>query len=221
MAVSGPEAQAMAREIAPDTRGLALRYALAALAAAIVLPVFVLVLSQPLWIGLAAALLIFFGLALFAAVQKPLARTRISNLAQGQRAVIDAVMADARPALGVLERVVVETPKTIVRDRIQSLHAIAVDVVATVEAEPERLGAVQRLLTYYLPRAAEIASAYADLRERRAPDAERMAAIEDVLAKMEQAFQHYAGKLEDDDLRSLDADLKLIDAALKEDLGRP
>jgi hypothetical protein len=37
---------------------------------------------------------------------------------------------------------------------------------------------------------------------------------------MEAAFQHFAGKLADDDLRGLDADLKLIDAALKEDLGR-
>ena len=211
----------MAREIAPDTRGLGLRYAVAALAAAIVLPVLVFALSQPLWIGLAAALLVFVGLALFAAVQRPRARARALKLAQGQRAVIDAVMADARPALDVLARVAAETPKTIVRDRIESLHAIATDVVTAVEAEPERLGAVQRLLTYYLPRAAEIASAYSELRQRKTPDSERMAAIQDVLAKMEQAFQHYAGKLIDDDLRSLDADLKLIDAALKEDLGRP
>ena len=83
-----------------------------------------------------------------------------------------------------------------------------------------RLAAVQRLLTYYLPRTAEIAAAYLDLRSRKAPDAERLAAIQDVLAKMEAAFQHFAGKLADDDLRGLDADLKLIDAALKEDLGR-
>ena len=212
----------MAREIAPDTRGLGLRYVLALAAALIVLPLLVLGLAQPLWIGVLAAAMVFVGLALFAAVQRPRgAPVRAQRLAQGQRAVLDAVMADARPALDTLLQVIADTPKNAVRDRLEAIAAIAADVVAAVEAEPERLGAVQRLLTYYLPRTAELAAAYADLRARKAPDAERLTAIQDVLAKMEAAFAHFADKLAVDDLRSLDADLKLIDAALKEDLGRP
>lgn len=212
----------MAREIAPETRGLGVRYALALLAAGAVLPVLVFVLAQPLWIGVLAAAMVFVGLALFAAVQRPRsAPLRAQRLAQGQRAVLDAVMADAGPALDTLTRIVADTPKNAVRDRLEGIAAIATDVVVAIEAEPERLGAVQRLLTYYLPRTAELAVAYADLRARKAPDAERLAAIQDVLAKMEAAFAHFADKLADDDLRSLDADLKLIDAALKEDLGRP
>jgi hypothetical protein len=210
----------MARETAPDTRGLGLRYALAALAAAIVMPAIVFLLGQPLWIGLVAAGLVFTGLALFAVVQKPAPRLAALRLASGQRAVLDAVMADARPALETLDRVIETAPKNAVRDRLDAIRVIAAEVVAAVEAEPERLAAVQRLLTYYLPRTAEIAAAYLDLRSRKAPDAERLAAIQDVLVKMEAAFQHFAGKLVDDDLRGLDADLKLIDAALKEDLGR-
>lgn len=211
----------MAREIAPETRGLGVRYLLALLAAGVVLPVLVLALAQPLWVGILAAAIVFVGLALFAAVQRPSgAPVRAQRLAQGQRAVLDAVMADARPALDTLMQVIADTPKNAVRDRLEAIAVIASDVVAAVEAEPERLGAVQRLLTYYLPRTAELATAYADLRARRAPDSERLAAIQDVLAKMEAAFAHFAGKLADDDLRSLDADLKLIDAALKEDLGR-
>lgn len=212
----------MAREIAPETRGLGVRYVLALLAAGAVLPVLVFVLAQPLWIGVLAAAIVFVGLALFAAVQRPrIGPLRAQRLAQGQRAVLDAVMADARPALDTLTSIVADTPKNAVRDRLEAIAAIATDVVVAVEVEPERLGAVQRLLTYYLPRTAELAVAYADLRARKAPDSERLAAIQDVLAKMEAAFTHFAGKLADDDLRSLDADLKLIDAALKEDLGRP
>lgn len=211
----------MAREIAPDTRGLAVRYLLAAVAAAIVLPVFVFLLAQPLWMGLVAAAIVFVALALFSAVQKPApARVSTVRLAQGQRAVLDAVMADARPALDTLADVITTTPKNAVRDRLEAIKTVADDVVAQVEAEPERLASVQRLLTYYLPRTAEIAAAYEELRARRTPDAERMKAIEDVLAKMQTAFAHFAGKLIDDDMRGLDADLKLIDAALKEDLGR-
>ncbi|MBU6371373.1 MAG: 5-bromo-4-chloroindolyl phosphate hydrolysis family protein [Alphaproteobacteria bacterium] len=212
----------MAREIAPETRGLGVRYALALGAALVVLPTLVLGLAQPLWIGVLSAAIVFVGLALFAAVQRPrAARVQAQRLAQGQRAVLDAVMADARPALGAIQQALAATPKNAVRDRLETIATIATEVIAAIEAEPERLGAVQRLLTYYLPRTAELASAYVDLRERKTPDTERLAAIQDVLAKMESAFAHFAEKLADDDLRSLDADLKLIDAALKEDLGRP
>lgn len=210
----------MAREIAPDTRGLAVRYALAGLAAALALPAFVFLLNQPLWMGLIAAAIVFVGLALFSATRPPQRRASPTRLAQGQRAVLDAVMADARPALETIAAIIEETPKNTIRDRLQAIKTIADDVVARIEAEPERLGAVQRLLTYYLPRAAEIAAAYEELRIRKTPDSERLHAIGEVLSKMEAAFAHFAAELADDDMRTLDADLKLIDAALKEDLGR-
>jgi len=211
----------MSRERAPDTRGLGLRYAGAAVAALIVLPVMTFVLRQPLLLALAVAALAFVLLALFAAVRPPPRRSPAMRLAQGQRAVLDAVMADARPARAALARAIDETPKNAIRDRLEKIRIIADDVIAQVDAEPERLGSVQRLLTYYLPRTAELAAAYEELRQRKAPGGERLRAIEDVLVKMEGAFAHFAGKLEDDDMRSLDADLKLIDAALREDLGRP
>ncbi len=41
-----------------------------------------------------------------------------------------------------------------------------------------------------------------------------------MIAKLEGAFVHYADGLADSELGSLDVDLKLIQASLKEDLGQ-
>ena len=41
-----------------------------------------------------------------------------------------------------------------------------------------------------------------------------------MIVKLEDAFVHYADSLADDELGTLDVDLRLIQASLKEDLGR-
>jgi len=41
-----------------------------------------------------------------------------------------------------------------------------------------------------------------------------------VLVKLEEAFVHYADSLVDEEFGTLDTDLRLIQASLKEDLGR-
>jgi hypothetical protein len=70
-----------------------------------------------------------------------------------------------------------------------------------------------------VPRAAEIAEGYVSLEDRHAPDAAKIAEVADVIEKLEGAFVHYADSLADSELGSLDVDLKLIQASLKEDLG--
>jgi hypothetical protein len=208
----------MSRETPPDTRGLAGRYLLALAAAAIVMPIFVLVLRTPVWAGLAGALFVFVGLALFAVTAAPGApRVRVQSA--GRQRVLDAVVNDAGPALDRVEAVIEALPRNAVRDRLDRIAEVATRVLKEIEAEPARLASAQRLLTYYLPRTAEIAEGYLELRKRNAASAERVAAIEEVLAKTEQACVHFAQRVVDDDMRSLDAEIKLVKDALKEDLG--
>jgi hypothetical protein len=212
------------REEVPNTRGVIAGYLVAAGVAAVALPVFVLGFGAPVWMGAIAAVAIFIGGALFAATNPrkalpPGAQASARRIGQGQRAVIEAVMADARPALAQITAIVDSTPKNAIRDRLEKIAELGAKVLDEVDARPERVASVQRLLTYYLPRTADIAKAYGELRLREAADPARYASIEAVLAKTETAFVQFKQQMLDEDMRGLDADLELIDQALKEDLG--
>ena len=62
------------------------------------------------------------------------------------------------------------------RPKVKHLADIAADVFAKVEAKPdERAGNVRRFLTYYLPRAAEVAEGYAVARGKPARTRRRAA----------------------------------------------
>lgn len=106
------------------------------------------------------------------------------------------------------------------RGAVGRLGRTASDVVREIEAEPGKLMRAQRLLTYYLPRAADIAEAYAELERQRTPDLDRQKRTHDMLIKLEDAFQHYADTLKSEDMADLDVDLRLLESALKRDLER-
>lgn len=206
-------------------RGLGGRYLVAAVAAIVALPVFVLGFGAPVWLGLLTAAAIFAVLALFAAVRTPMinANRQAAGLAKPTAKGAPAVRAafsDALPALARLEGVIESTPKNQLRDRLERIAETGRTIIGEVEADPGRLSAVSRLLTYYLPRTADLAEAYAQLRERGVEAPERRAAMDDVLVKLEDAFVHYADRLVDDDMKGVDVDIRLLNEALREDLGR-
>jgi hypothetical protein len=205
------------RETPPDTTGLASRYLIALGAAALVMPALVLGAGAPVWAGFVAAVIVFLVLGLFAATSRP-TRAKVRPPQKGRRAVWEAVMADARPALDRVEAVIDALPRNAVRDRLDRIAEISQRVLKEVEAEPARLASAQRLFTYYLPRTAEIAEGYAELRRRGAGAPARLAAIEDVLAKTEAAAIRFANQVVDDDMRTLDAEIRLVEDALREDL---
>ena len=56
------------------------------------------------------------------------------------------------------------------------------------------------------------------LEQQRAPDVSRVKQTEAVIAKLDEAFSHYADSLHESDLSNLDVELRLIDAAVKKDI---
>lgn len=207
-------------------RGLGGRYAVAAIAAVVAMPVFVLGFQAPVWLALLTSLAIFAVLGLFAAVRTPMLNAeqtaKGSPPAQAIKGgpAVKAAFADALPALARIERVVETTPKNSVRDRFERIAETGRAIIVDVEEDPGHLAAVSRLLTYYLPRTADLADAYTQLREKNADAGPRRAAMDDVLIKLEDAFVHYADRLVDDDMKGVDIDIRLLNEALKEDLGR-
>lgn len=195
---------------------------LGAAAAALVVPVLVLAFGAPLWLGAGSAFGVFFA-SLFVPAQSLAIAPRRGNalreaLAMDHEPALRAALAQAEPALARLERCA-ESAAAPTAARLQRMADISRGVIAQIRLEPARLGIVQRLLTYYLPSAADIAEGYCQLaRDGLAPPA-RLAAAEALLERIEAAVGHFASQLVHQDLRELDAEIRLVETALKDDLG--
>jgi hypothetical protein len=191
-----------------------------ALAAAIALPAAVIGFGAPLWLGLIIALVALAAVALI----RP--RLRAGVIVEGEvvspalATPLKVALGDAAPAIARLEAAAKRIGKAEARDRVARLAKAGRLICADLEADPSGLPSVQRLLTYYLPRAAEMAEGYADLESPATAASPRLLEVEAVLEKLEDAFRHYAQLLHEDDLRGLDAEMKLIREALDEDLRR-
>ena len=68
------------------------------------------------------------------------------------------------------------------------LARISREIFAGIEEEPLRVDRVRRFLTYYLPRAADLAEAYALLEKSGNRDTKRLAATSDLIDRLDTAF---------------------------------
>ena len=196
------------------------RYLAAGAASAALLPALAFGVQAPLWAAVAGAAAAFGGLVLILTPRRPLEGIDVNKVGQGRVAVVRAALEEALPALDRLEQAGSRVRNEVVHGRIAAIAKAGRNVVAELEKSPESLSSVQRLLTYYSPRAAELAEGYAAMEARRI-GAERRVKIADLLAKLQDAFDHYRDQLADEDLRGLDVDIRLVGQALEEDIGEP
>lgn len=192
----------------------------AGLVAAAIVPVLSFGTMMPFWIAAVVGALIFAGLVIVLAPRRLFEGLNINAIGRGRLDFARELLGAAAPAAERLEAAAGRITDQKTARRVHHLAEIAAEVFAKVEASPESAGAVRRFLSYYLPRAAEVAEGFAMIEEKRAPDATRLKEVGAVLEKLEDAFVHYADSLVDDRLDTLDTDLRLIQASLKEDIGR-
>ena len=190
----------------------------AGLVAAIMMPVLVFATKLPFVLAIAAACGTFAGLTFLLSPRKLFEGINVSKIARGQLDVVRKVLEDAMPALSRLEKAgsTIRSPK--IRETVARLSKTARTILDGLEQNPERLSSVQRFLTYYLPSSAELAESYAVLEQQRAPEPARIKQTEAVIGKLDEAFSHFADSLLESDLSNLDVELRLIDAAVKEDI---
>lgn len=192
----------------------------AGLVAAIVVPVLSFGLLMPIWIAAVIGLFVFAGLVFILAPRRLFEGLNVKTIGRGRVDFARDLLNSAVPFAQRLEASSDEISDKVTAQRVRHLAEIAADVFAKVEASPDSAGAVRRFLSYYLPRAAEVAEGFASIEAKRAPDPKQLQEVGSVLAKLEEAFVHYSDSLVDDQLDTLDTDLRLIQASLKEDLGR-
>lgn len=192
----------------------------AGLAAAIVVPVLSFFAGMPIWIAAIIGLFVFVGLIFVLAPRGLFEGLDAKAIGRGRLEFARDLLNSATPAARRLEASAAQIASKETAKRVRHLAEIAADVFAKVEANPESAGTVRRFLSYYLPRAAEVAEGFAVIEAKRQPDATRLQEVDLVLTKLEDAFVHYSDSLVDDRLDTLDTELRLIQASLKEDIGR-
>ena len=174
----------------------------------------------PFLVSAIVAVLVFAGLVILLAPRQLFEGISMKALGSGQVAFARDLLVQAAPSAERLRAAAGRIDDKEVGPKVKTLGDITGDVFAKVEANPASAAKVRRFLTYYLPRAAEVAEGFAILEGNRVPDATRLGEVRSVIFKLEDAFVHYADSLADAELGTLDTDLRLIQASLKEDLGR-
>ena len=188
-------------------------------AAAVALPVLAIGIGMPFWIAGLVSATAGGGLAFLLSPRKPFGRLDGSGAAQGKIEFARDLLTEAEPYAVRLEIAVNSIRTANVSERVRHLAKISREIFAAIENDPLRIDRVRRFLTYYLPRAADIAEAYAVL-EKGTRDTTRIATTGEMIDRLDDAFTHYAANLQEADLGNIDIELKLLKSSLDEDLGR-
>ncbi|SMF23541.1 5-bromo-4-chloroindolyl phosphate hydrolysis protein [Tistlia consotensis] len=175
-------------------------------------------LLAPVWAALPA------GLAGFLALRWHLSpRGLFGGIARSERprvALVREVLGSAAhdlPALSAAGRRIADRR---VAARIDGLVEGANELCRRLERRPQRLLAVQRLLTFYLPSALRLAESYAELEGRPGADPARLAETAAMLERLDTVFRDYAGRLHAPEGDALEAELRLLEQSLEDERAR-
>lgn len=188
-------------------------------AAAVLLPLLAIGVGMPFWIACIVSAAAGGGLVVLFSPRKLFEQLDASGAAQGKIEFARDLLTDAEPFAVRLEIAVNSIRTAKIADRVRHLAAVSREIFAEIEKDPLRIDRVRRFLTYYLPRAADIAEAYAVLEKSSAPDTTRITATGELIDRLDDAFTHYATNLQEAGLGNLDIELKLLKSSLDEDLG--
>jgi len=190
-----------------------------AAATAVLLPLLAIGASMPFWLAGTISVVAGGGVAAILAPRKRFAELEASGAARGKIEFARELLTDAAPLAERMEQAADSIRTVSVAERVRHLVGLARGMFAAIEKDPLRIDRARRVLTYYLPRAAETAEAYAALERSLAPDAARIAATGELIDRLDVAFTRYAASLQDADLDKLDIELKLLKSSLDDDLG--
>ncbi|GLS23667.1 hypothetical protein GCM10007874_66880 [Labrys miyagiensis] len=192
---------------------------IAGLAAALALPAGVFALNLPFLVVIAIAAVLYAGLALVLAPRSTAERVNLGEVGRAQAELVGSLVEEGEATVARLKEAARALRAGSTGKTVAHLAETAQGILDRLVAEPDKLSAVRRFLTYYLPRSAEIAEGLGVVEKQRSADPARQAEIETILGKLDQAFSFYADSLSQVQLDTLDVELKLMSRALAEDLG--
>jgi 5-bromo-4-chloroindolyl phosphate hydrolysis protein len=190
-------------------------------AGAVLVPMLALGAGLPFLVACGAGALMAGGVVLLLAPGTRFKALEASGIARGKIEFARELLIEADPLVSRLETAAKAIRAKTVAERVRHLATVARGIFEAVEKDPLRIDRVRRFLTYYLPRAAEMAEAYRNLEGSPGVDSARLRATEEIIDRLSAAFTEYAANLRDAELDKLDIELKLLKRSLDEDLGSP
>jgi 5-bromo-4-chloroindolyl phosphate hydrolysis protein len=188
-------------------------------AGAVLVPVLALGVGIPFVVACAASVLAGGGLVLLLAPATRFKALDASGVAKGKIEFARELLTEADPFVVQLESAAKGIRATTVAERVRHLASVARGIFEAIEKDPLRIDRVRRFLTYYLPRAAEMAEAYESLEGSPRVEASRLGATGEIIDRLDAAFTEYAANLRLAELDKLDIELKLLKRSLDDDLG--
>ena len=154
------------------------------------------------------------GLVLTAVLYRPGLAESIPSGGRGD--LVRKLIAEAEPELARLRGAAAALRDPALGSRFASMATTTTGVMQALVADPARVGQAQRLLTYLLPRAAQIAEGLRLIEAQTAPDADRQRRLTEITVRLDDAFTRTKDRLAEPELRALDLELKLLEQALAE-----
>ena len=196
--------------------------AVAGAVAAAIPPILVLGFGQPAWLALCIA---FVALVVLWFLLKPDAnrgsgRLDEGEIAQGRRSTAAQLLREGDEALERLRAAPRLIHDQLMREEIRLLTMKADRVLRDVRGDPDKVMAVRRMLTFYLPNAASVAEGWRALEGKAEPSPERVRQTRETMAGLNDAFTQFADELHEPRMQTLDLDLKVLNDALKQDLEK-
>ena len=130
--------------------------------------------------------------------------TPVSKILADAEDDIDAIKAASHVASGKLG--------DNLRDMVNVLDKCSQDL----KQHPEKFSQVQRLFTYYVPSTNTLIKARG--KAAAIGDNNKIAEIDNMIGRLKLAYQEFAAKMNGEDSRSVDIDLKLLEQSLAQDL---
>jgi 5-bromo-4-chloroindolyl phosphate hydrolysis protein len=190
-------------------------------AGAILVPALALGVGIPFVASCAVAVLAGSGLVLVLAPGTRFKALDASGVAKGKIEFARELLTEADPFVERLESAAKGIRAKTVAGRVRHLASVGRSTFEAIEKDPLRIDRVRRFLTYYLPRAAEMAEAYRSLETSPRVEAGRLTATGEIIDRLDAAFTEYAANLHLAELDKLDIELKLLKRSLDEDLASP
>jgi 5-bromo-4-chloroindolyl phosphate hydrolysis protein len=193
---------------------------LAGLIGGVFAPAATFVFGLPWWASLPGAVVVFLGVQQLARPRRLFEGFDFDEADRASLELAREVLSGAQAELKRLHDLALDIATLAVRQRLDHLHLIAEGVVREVEQRPRRANNVRRLLTYYLPAAVRLAHGYRLLERSNAPDRLRVAAIGEMIDRLDQLFGRHADRLSEEEVEGLDVELRLLENAIRDEQGR-
>ncbi|MFD2250756.1 hypothetical protein FHS82_001492 [Pseudochelatococcus lubricantis] len=194
------------------------RWVAGGIVGALSVPVLTLAAGVPLIVSSVIAALLFLGVSLLLSPRRLFEGLSFKGVSKGQLEFAADLIKEGDAHVRRLRVLARDMPGNDMRARLSHLAETGARILSLIEKSPGKAPSVGRFVSYYLPQTVRIAEGYLMVHGQERPDPDRLNELSGVVDRLDRVFDQYAGTLVESELSTLDVQLRLIDASLKQDI---